>query len=173
MLSAYTLVVVARRIKHPVYCLIIAILVLLPSMRLSYAILTDITHARLAKGDIGQYVNDWPSGWGTNEAVDFFKQQASKGPITVYTEGTFGLFPYALEVYLHTYPSITIEGLWPFPDTLPEGIRETALRMPTYLVTYQTEKKPNWPLELIAQYQKGGNPDRSMRLYQISITPKK
>lgn len=138
-----------------------------PSLFSSYKIITDITNAPIPKSDLGQYVNDWPSGWGVREIVAFIGKEAEKGKVSIYTEGTFGLLPYAFEIYLVDNKNVTIHGLWPLAPVIPENIRLDALAVPAYLVTYQTQAKPNWPLILLSEYQKGNNTVSKMRLYRI------
>ena len=173
VLAAYTVdwILTSFSSKFIKICLIA--LIFLPAIVLSYQILTDITHAPIAKGDIGQLVNDWPSGWGTPQVVAFLKSQSQHKKIAVYTEGTFGLFPYALEIYSVGNNNIKIFGLYPLPLKLPDQMRASAMIEPTFFVENLTQTPPDWPLKLLATYQKGSNISSAMRLYQVTLPKEK
>ncbi len=83
------------------------------------------------------------------------------------TEGTFGPLPYALEVYLYKNHQVEIKGFWPLEEEIPEEVLEKAQAKPAYFVLNQTQEIPlNWPLKLIAKYQKGVG-DVYLGLYQV------
>ena len=140
-----------------------------PSALLSYQMMTDIKTAPIPVSERGQYVSDWPSGWGTNDVVAFLQKNSQEKQIAVYTEGTFGLFPYALEIYLWENKNVEIHGVWPMEKTMPEIIKKSAEEKDTYFVSNFTQDKINWPLQLIAQYQKGTNQSAFMRLYKVEL----
>src|SRR3989344_3635543 len=113
-------------------------------------------------------MDDWPSGGGVPQINAFFGQELMKGNVSIYTEGTFGLMPYAIELYYVDNPNAKIKGIWPLPVEMPEDMRQDAATHPTYFVLYETqEPPPGWPLTLIAQYQKGRRKDRKLRLYKV------
>lgn len=145
-----------------------AALLFLPSIWMNYFIIIDPLHAPIPYADKGQYIDNWPAGWGVAEVVTFLNSESQKGPVTLYTEGTFGLLPAAIELYFRDNQSVTIKGIWPLPQEIPPEIVESAKTMPTYLVVNQSAKNPaDWPLRLIAQYQKGNREDRSLRLFEV------
>lgn len=105
--------------------------------------------------DRNQLFDDWPSGYGVKEVVHYLQLQAQNSPIVVGTEGTFGLFPAALEIYLGKNKNITILGFWPV-SKVPEELIESSAKVPTYLVFKESQKIPaEWPLQLIAKYPRG------------------
>ena len=162
---------VMESVRQPVLKWIIIAAICVPSMYVSYGVIYNISEAKIPKSDLGQYVNDWPSGLGTKEVVGFLQEESKQGPIAVYTEGTFGLFPYALEIYLVNNKNIEIHGLWPPSKTLPPEMKTSAAEKPTYYVANQTQIQPEWPLSLIHAYQKGNNEHQHMRLYKV-VLPK-
>ncbi|MCL5676049.1 MAG: glycosyltransferase family 39 protein [Patescibacteria group bacterium] len=150
--------------------LFLIFLFLLPSLLFDYKILFDIKSAPLTQIDRGQYVDDWPAGWGVKEANAYLTVQAQKGKISVFTDGTFGLMPYAVELYLVYNKNVTIKGLWPLTDVFPKDITESAEKMPTYFIANQKSDIPaNWPLRLLGKWQKGNNKDASLRLYKVVL----
>lgn len=133
---------------------------------LQYA-LNPIT-SKIAKADNSQYVNSWAAGWGINESVEFFKKEAKDKKIYIATEGTFGLLPAALEMYLVTDKNITIQGYWPV-DKFPEDVVKKAEQVPTYFVFYQKDHvviPKEFPLKLLFTV-KQGNSDFYYRVYQV------
>ena len=171
VLAASTADWVLRTVRPLFLKYFVLAVICLPCVYVSYGIITNIAAAHIPKSDTGQYINDWPSGWGTNEVVAFLQKEAKRGPVAVYTEGTFGLFPYALEMYLVTNKNIEIHGVWPPPKLLQDDMKVSASKKPTYYVTNFTQDKPNLPLELIASYQKGNNKNSHMSLYKV-VLPK-
>ena len=84
--------------------------------------------------DRGQFIDDWPAGGGVREVVTFLRSESADHNISVYTEGTFGLMPYALEIYLVDRSNVRITGLWPIPPVMPEAIAQDATQVPTFFV---------------------------------------
>lgn len=167
VLAAYTIDRIIIRVKNRTLLAVLIVLLVYGNISMSWGILTDIKHARLPKSEIGQYVNEWPSGWGVAEIVGILETKARSEKVAVYTEGTFGLLPYALEIYLHNNPNIEIHGVWPPPLLLPEDIRASAAQKNTYYITNLTQTKPDWNLTLMGEFQKGDNPKSHIRLYKI------
>lgn len=172
VLSAVSFDWVLRKIRPQLVSVVIIGLLCFQAIRLSTWIISDIKTAPIPRSDIGQYINDWPSGWGTNEVVAFLKVEAKDKPIAVYTEGTFGLYPFALEIYLWENKNIEIHGIWPPPATIPLDMEKSAKEKTTFFVAYQKQKKFDWPITLLAKYQKGNNKDVYMYLYKVEL-PKK
>lgn len=168
ILAAESSVQIISKIKKPLVTFALSMLLLAPSAYISYMIIHDPLNAPLPVSDRAQYIDDWPSGWGVPEVTSYMRTQAAIGKVAIYTEGTFGLFPYALEINLVNNPNMTIVGIWPLPQEFPKQILESAKNMPTYFVANQSQDiNPAWPLELIGKYQKGNRPDRFMRFYKV------
>ncbi len=162
---------IIRKFHRSLFSICLLLIIFIPSMLTDYYLLFDPVHALIPQADRGQYINDWPAGWGVREVNTYLLEESKKGPLAVFTEGTFGLYPYAIEIYLVDKPNIKIHGIWPLPNEIPDVVVESALQKPTYVVIDQTATTPLWPLELIATYTKGLRIDRKMRLYKV-ILPK-
>jgi 4-amino-4-deoxy-L-arabinose transferase-like glycosyltransferase len=132
-----------------------------------YYIVTNPVYAPIPEADAGQYINDWPAGWGIPQVNSFLLSQSEKGKIAVYTDGTFGLLPYAVELYLVDNPNVTITGIYPIPPDIPQVLLDQAKKTPTYMIFNQLQNIPPWPMKLIAEYQKGQNAVKFMRLYEV------
>ena len=161
--------------RNKLFSSAVLLLFFMLALRSDYLILTDFSNAPIPYSDLNQYSNDWPSGGGVKEAVEFFKNEAKRGKIYVATQGTFGLMPYALEIYLVNNPNIKIEGYWPIGDEIPSRVLKESKKVPTYFVFYQpcqacdsigfAPKEWENNLNLIYRYDKGYN--RFLSLYRV------
>ena len=91
------------------------------------------------------------------------------------TEGTFGLMPFGLEMYLVDHPNIKIQSFWPIGEPPPAEVLARAKVMPTYAIFYQPcpscgqqggNTPPSWKVKKIATYKQGKSKDY-YSIYQI------
>ena len=147
---------------------IFAASIVLPTVK-SLLILTNPPNSRIPESDANQYFNDWPAGYGVNEVVEIVDEESKDKEVYIGTQGTFGLFPYALYIYFRENKNVHIFSYWPVnPESLPSEIYEYAKVNKTYFVFNENQKEIKNPnLTLVAKYQKGvGN--SFMRLYEVS-----
>ena len=105
--------------------------------------------------DRGQYLEGAASGHGTREIVSYLQDQVAKNPqIYVFTEGTFGLLPYALDIYFaYDQPTVKFEARWPLKDEDIAYAKALSEKYPVYFVFHERREFPeNWPLKLIKKY---------------------
>lgn len=124
--------------------------------------------SKIAKADNSQYVNSWAAGWGIKESVSFFSKRANEGKIFIATEGTFGLLPAGLEMYLVQNKNIILKGYWPVEE-IEKEVLDYAKKMPTYFVFYQKEHieiPASFPLKLLFEVRQG-NTNYYYRVYQV------
>ena len=134
----------------------------------SLAFAVNPLKAPIADADHGQYVDSWAAGWGVSESVAFFKQQSANQKIFIATEGTFGLLPESLEMYLINDKNVTVKGYWPV-DIFPKETLSFAGKMPSFFVFYQPQHVTiplDFPLKLIFEVRQG-NTNFYYRVYQI------
>lgn len=163
ILAALAFDFIIEKIKSKIIVFALIFLFIFPVLKADYFIVSDFARAPIPRADLEQYINNWPAGGGIRESVVFFREEARKGPIFIGTEGTFGLLPYAYEIYLGSNQNITVEGLWPIEREMPQKLKEESLSLPTYYVSYQpcvpcgvNEGAPaSWPLVQIAKYRRG------------------
>lgn len=168
ILAASFFAEISQKIKKLSYLAILVFLITLPLLVFDTQILFDITKAPLTTIDRGQYVNDWPAGWGVRESVAYLEKEAEKGKIAIFTDGTFGLLPYGLELYLVYHPNVKITGVWPIPDQMPEEMLQASKKMPTFYVLNQFKSTPpSWSVEEIGRWQKGANKESFLKLYKV------
>ena len=152
--------------RNKALLIILFLLIFAYPVYFDFFLLTDPPKAPIPANDKGQYIDDWPSGYGVKEIVAYLKKEAEDKEITVATEGTFGLMPYSLELYLVYNKNVEILGFWPVKE-IPPQILIKAKERPTYFVFNETQKiPPEWPLELIAEHPKG-NKKVFMRLFKV------
>ena len=145
---------------------ILAAVVLVPILVFDLQLLTNPINAPLPYADRQQFINDWPAGYGIKEAIALFSEEAKHKHIYVGTEGTFGLFPMALELYLGTNPNVTFKAYWPVSE-VPSELQELAKTYPTYLLFKERQDIPReWPLILINEYRRGDGPTY-LRLFRV------
>jgi len=162
-LVAYGFYLLSRRLRKGWLIAVAVFLFFAIPLRINYFILSDFSNAPIPNADKEQYVNGWPAGGGVKESVVLFEELSKEGPIVIATQGTFGLMPYAYEIYLVDKPNITIKGYWPIEDTPPEELVEMSETGRVYTVFYQpcpscpSNGKPpeTWPVELVREYEKG------------------
>ncbi len=167
ILAARTLTDLIRR-KNALTIFLFGLIVF-PSLWTDYFILTNPKYAPIPFSDKSQLIDDWPSGWGVKEINEIVTKEAQKGKVSIYTEGTFGLFPYAIEMYQVDNPNVKVKGVWPVPYDAPtQEMLKDAKDHTTYIVFNQTQTIPDWPMELVSSYQKGNREDVWMRMYKIT-----
>jgi len=110
---------------------------------------------QIPRNDRNQLFDDWPSGYGVKEVISYLDQKSKTGQIVVGTEGTFGLFPAGIEIYLGMNSNIKILGFWPVSQ-VPDVLLEAAIKYPTYLIFKESQNIPKeWPLTLVEEYRRG------------------
>jgi hypothetical protein len=165
--AAWTLNRITGLIKNKLLLTIIYILVFAYPLFFGAKILFSIITAPVPRSDNGQYINDWPSGWGIRESVDILEREARDKKITLFTEGSFGLLPYGIEIYLVDNPNIEIIGIWPIPEVYTPEMKEKIAEKPVYYISNKfQELEPKWNAELIEKFRKGNGPTY-LRLYKL------
>jgi len=150
------------------YAIIITVIFILYPGFVSFQFAYNPVNAPIADADRAQYLNGWAAGWGVKESVTFFEQQANTQKIFIATEGTFGLMPESMEMYLIKNKNVTIKGYWPI-DVFPKEALAYAKKMPSYFIFYQPQHQVipvDYPLKLIFEIRQG-NANTYYRVYQI------
>lgn len=169
VLGAFAIYNLMERFKNVFISVVVFLLAVSFMIFADYFIIFKITHAPLPQADLGQYINSWPAGGGVSEMVEFFDNESKKSKIYVATQGTFGSLPTnAMEIYLGDNKNIETRGIYPLPSELPSDLKEMAQEIPVYYVFNDSEYAPeNWPVTLIAKYQKGIG-DRHLSVYKVN-----
>lgn len=166
VLAALSLEEIAKRLKNKLIFVAVLILATAMSLSVDLKLLLNPQTAPIAISDRDQYILSWPAGYGIKEIAAFADEKAKDGKIFIATEGTFGLMPASLELYLWDNPKVEIKGFFPV-EKIPVEVLEKAKIMPTYFVFNETLEVPgSWPLKLVQKYPRP-NPRYSMRFYQV------
>lgn len=160
-----TLLQLNKKLKNKLFYLLLFLL-LLPSIYTTYKLMTKPVDAPIPTAARGQFFNSYFAGYGVEEVNAYFKEKIKNEEVVLYTEGTFGLFPYAVELYFYDNPNIRVIGVWPLKVVPGEKV-EVIEGKQNYLITNETQKVPtHWPLKKIFEVQKGKGEDK-LRLFKI------
>lgn len=156
----------------PYRILILAIALIVPAV-ISLTLITKPLQADIPQSDRDQYLDSWPAGWGINQIVAYLKDQSTKEPIYIGTQGTFGLMPYAIEIYLQGRPNIEIDSFWPV-DVVPGKVLAKTTEKTTYFIYNELENiPPQSNLELVMEFKKERLGEiRHLRLFKVHSTIK-
>lgn len=175
-LASYSIRAIVRMLKLTVLKIIVLALIISVAVWSDFIILKDFAKAPIPRIDLEQYINGWPAGGGVKESVEFFRKEAQNQKIFIGTQGTFGLMPFALETYLVENKNITIQGIWPIDNKIPDNLLVSARKMPTYVLFYQPclqckslgDAPQSWPLHLVKSYRRGVG-DAYLSVYRVVI----
>jgi hypothetical protein len=150
---------------------ILLLLILIYPTYQSLILIISPVEAVIPSTDRNQLFDEWPSGYGVTEVISYLKERSESEKIVVGTEGTFGLFPAALEIYLGMDKNVEIHGFWPVGE-VPQKLLQAAREHPTFLIFKERKIVPDdWPLSLVAKYRRGKG-DTYLLFYQIDLTKK-
>ncbi|MBI4137329.1 glycosyltransferase family 39 protein [Candidatus Roizmanbacteria bacterium] len=154
--------------RYKKYVILIPVIFMIYPVYVQAKILYSALTAPIPQADLNQYLNDIYSGWGVREVNATLETLAQDQEITVFTDGTFGLMPYAIEIYLIDHPRIRIKGIFPSPANYSDDMNKEIRQRPTYYVSNQLQELPKyWNVELINEWQKGISDGRYLRLYRL------
>ncbi|MBU3979450.1 glycosyltransferase family 39 protein [Patescibacteria group bacterium] len=175
-LAAYSLYFLIEKVRASGLKILIFFVFIFMFLIKDFYIIKDFKNAPIPQSDKGQFITGWPSGVGVAESVKILQEEAKDKKIFVGTQGTFGLMPYALEIYLDKNPNIKIVGFWPVGGTPPEEIITAGKKMPTYFIFYQEcidckyigVAPDSWPVKKIFQIEKEEK-GQFFTLYEIKL----
>lgn len=146
-----------RNIYQKALVVAVLIITLYPPLIMDYFILTDPTKAALAKEDKEQYINFHPAGYGVKEVIGIVDGEVAKGNnVTLVTQGTFGLFPYAFTLNYWDNPVVKILPRWPLEQLDQEIYQKNADTKVIIVFKEYTQIPENLPLKLIKRLPKPG-----------------
>ncbi|OGG26656.1 hypothetical protein A2960_00595 [Candidatus Gottesmanbacteria bacterium RIFCSPLOWO2_01_FULL_39_12b] len=156
IIAGNTLTLFLNRAKQKIiWGVFVIILVFALPLYNTYLVLYSPSDVIIPQVDRNQLFDDWPSGFGVREVIDYLNEKSKDGKIVIGTEGTFGLFPTVFEIYLGLNRNVEIHGYWPVGE-VPSELLAAATQYPTYLIFKEKQEIPSsWPLVLISKYQRG------------------
>jgi hypothetical protein len=162
------LIHLGRRLKLAVFVLLLFLL-FLPALIFNFKILTSPPDAPLPGTDQNQYIKGEASGYGLEEVYQFLENGLEKNQrVYLVTEGTFGLFPYAIQLrFYRQLDRLKILDYYPLPTVFDDKVVSAAKQAPTYLLLKDHQKAEiTWNAKLIFAVPKPKS-DRNVLLYQI------
>jgi 4-amino-4-deoxy-L-arabinose transferase-like glycosyltransferase len=127
-----------------------------PSFNFGYLVLINPPLAPLPDTDSHQYITDHPSGYGLAPVFAFLNKESENKKITVVTQGTFGLYPYAFNLEFWNNKNVNVLGRWPL-DKIDLDMKMINKREEVFIVLKEYEKIPaNLPLQLVLESTKPG-----------------
>ncbi len=133
---------------------VMAIIILFPALTFDLFILTNPPKAAFPETDYNQYIGDHPSGYGLTQIFSFLHKQAAIHKITVVTQGTFGLYPYAFNLEFWDNKNVSIIGDWPLLNLNDKIIAAKKVGIVYLVFKEPTGVSPGMPLETILKAQK-------------------
>lgn len=125
------------------------------TMYFNYTILFNPKDIPLPPVDRGQYVKDWPAGWGAKELVQFTQEKAKEKPVLIVGEGDFGMTGDVLKTFLKDGDNVEVYGVWPLNEKHIEQYKAENQKRKVYFVfAHRNEFPPQWPIRLVKQYSK-------------------
>jgi 4-amino-4-deoxy-L-arabinose transferase-like glycosyltransferase len=124
---------------------------------LNYTIMFDAARIPFPQIDRGQYIEDWPAGWGAKETMEYARKLSATKPVIILAEGNFGMSGDVLNSLIQPGDEIKIEGRWPL--SVEEVNTFRAMNKTHHVLAVFPHKKeftPEWPLELVEEYKKPG-----------------
>lgn len=154
----YTAYVHAKKMGWIV--IVASILVLIPLLRMDYYLLTSPEKASLPQTDYNQLIATHPSGYGLDSVYGYINEDISQGKhVTLVTQGTFGLYPYAFMLEYWDNPNVTVLPRWPL-DKIDDQIYQEANKNTVLIILKEHDSIPEqMPLKLIQKIEKPGGAD--------------
>ena len=114
------------------------------------------------------YLEGWTAGYGITEIVGRVKNEALDSKVIVGVEGTFGLLPQGMEIYLDGVDNTAVVGYYPLPKLPPSELKAGIEKgEKVYFVINNTPGNfESDRFKLVKSYPKVNN-SGSLRLYEI------
>lgn len=139
-------------------------IVLIPQLILSYNILTNPPAANLPEADYRQYITEHTSGYGLDKVFAYLDDKKQTGKITVVTQGTFGLYPYAFNLQYWDDTNVNIIPRWPL-SVIDQDIYDATRSSNVYIIFKEENGVPSdTPVQTLLKVDKPGN------IYPIYLT---
>lgn len=137
LIIAYASLSLIKGLKNPLAKIALILVTFAYPLVNSFYIIFQPAASHLPAIETEQLLNSWPAGYGVKEVVAYVNNISQTEKVFIGTEGTQGLFPYALELYLMKNKNVEVKGYWPVSD-IPAEVREKARTMKTYFIYKDT-----------------------------------
>lgn len=131
--------------------------IILSVVYFNYTLLFDYAKIPFPPVDRGQYIEDWPSGWGAKEIMEYARERSKEKHVIIMSEGNFGMAGDVLNTLIQPGDNITIDGIYPLNL---EDVKKAQSKLDDNIVLlvfpHRTEFPPDWPTNMIKKYEKPG-----------------
>lgn len=147
-----------KKFKYKWFVLAAFFLILIPALKFDHKLLTDPVNAPFPTTDKYQYIYDHPSGYGLDQVFEYIDGQLDSGKsVTVVTQGTFGLYPYAFNLNYWNTDNIKIMPKFPL-DKIDEEMLNAQKNSDVYLIFKEEWEVPeDLPVETVLRVPKPGD----------------
>lgn len=138
----------------------------------SYTVIFDWRNIPFVKDDRGQYIEEWPAGYGAEEIINFARNKSKEKDVILLAEGNFGMAGDVLDSLLvSTDTKIHIRPYWPLnKENLIENQKELKNNYIYIVFSHRNEFPFDWPMKEILKFEK---PNNKSALYLFQLTDKK
>jgi 4-amino-4-deoxy-L-arabinose transferase-like glycosyltransferase len=136
----------------------------------SYTVVFDWRNIPFVKDDRGQYIEDWPAGYGAKEIMGYLREKSKIKDTYVLAEGNFGMAGDVLDsLLIPGDEKIHIRPYWPLNE---KDILDNQKEIPksyVYIVfSHRTDFPMQWPIKQVLKYEKPGG---KSALYLFELLP--
>lgn len=147
---------IRKSVKFSALTIIVFVVIVFQALNFDYLIITNPPKAEFPETDYHQYISDHPSGYGLDKIFSFIHEKSKTEKITVVTQGTFGLYPYAFNLEFWDNPNVVIIGDWPLLNLNDKIINAKKVGRVYLIFKEQTGISTDIPLETILKAEKPG-----------------
>lgn len=131
-----------------------------------WLLLTNPANAPIPETDYNQYIAEHPSGYGLDKVFGYINKQAENGPVTIVTQGTFGLYPYAFQLEYWHRSDIRILPRWPL-SVIDQDIIDAQKTSRVLIVLKENQRIP---VELpVTELMKAEKPGGRFPIYVVGL----
>ncbi len=135
--------------------LIVGVIVVEP-LQFDALLLTYPPAAPLPLTDYNQYISQHPSGYGLDKIFAFLDNELEENNVTLVTQGTFGLYPYAFKLQYWDSKKLHIIDRWPL-KVIDQDILDAKKTSKVYILFKEYNTVPeDLPVKLILRSEKPG-----------------
>lgn len=136
--------------------LIVFVAIIIQPLQFDVLLLTYPPAAPLPLTDYNQYISQHPSGYGLSKIFAFLHEESKKGKVTLVTQGTFGLYPYAFNLEYWDNKNVQIIDRWPLA-VIDQDIIDAQKTSKVYILFKEHATVPeNLPVKLVLKGEKPG-----------------
>lgn len=134
----------------------------------SYTVVFDWRNIPFVKDDRGQYIEDWPAGYGASEIMSYLREKSKIKDTYVLAEGNFGMAGDVLDsLLIPGDEKIHIRPYWPLNEKdILDNQKELDKGYVYIVFSHRSDFPIHWPIKQVLKYDKPGNRS-ALYLYEL------